>query len=55
MLILVWVDEDPLEVWDDRFAKLGDAFADAGLGAIVFASPFLTTVPGTDTYTDQLW
>ena len=26
-----------------------------GLGTIVFASPFLATVPGTDTYTDQLW
>ncbi len=28
--------------------------AASGLGEIVFASPFLATVPGTDTYTDQL-
>jgi hypothetical protein len=34
---------------------MGDAFAAAGLGSIVFASPFLATVLGTDTYTDQLW
>jgi hypothetical protein len=37
------------------WAGLGDAFSSAGLGSIVFASPFLATVPGTDTYTDQLW
>lgn len=55
VLILVWLDDDPLHVWDDRFAKIGDTFAGAGLGEIVFASPFLTTIPGTDTYTDQLW
>jgi hypothetical protein len=27
----------------------------SGLGRVLFASPFLITVPGTDTYTDQLW
>ena len=24
-------------------------------GELVFVSPFRATVPGTDTYTDQLW
>ena len=29
--------------------------AEAGLGRVLWASPFIGTVPGTDTYTDQLW
>lgn len=47
--------EDPLTVWDERYAPLGDEMAAAGVGEVLFASPFLATVPGTDTYTDQLW
>ena len=27
----------------------------AGLGAVLWSSPFRPTIPGTDTYTDQLW
>ncbi len=55
VLIVGFVEGDPLEAWDDRCTGLGDEFANAGLGSIVFASPFLATVPGTDTYVDQLW
>ncbi len=55
ILIVGFLTGDPLADWDSGFADLGDAFANADLGKIVFASPFLTTVPGTDTYTDQLW
>jgi hypothetical protein len=55
VLVVGFLDADPLRVWDSTWAGLGDAFSDAGLGEIVFASPFLSTVPGTDTYTDQLW
>jgi hypothetical protein len=55
VLMLIWTEESPLAIWDKTFADLGTKFADAGLGTIVFASPFLSTVPGTDTYTDQLW
>ena len=29
--------------------------AGSGLGRVLWASPFIGTVPGTDTYTDQLW
>jgi hypothetical protein len=54
VLLLVWTHESPLDLWDERFAGLGDAFASAGLGRVVFASPFLATIPGTDTYVDQL-
>ena len=52
---LYFVEGDPVAVWDEQFASLGDDLAATGLGTIVFASPFIATVPGTDTYTDQLW
>jgi hypothetical protein len=54
-LQLYFLDEDPIAVWDERFAGLDADFAASGLGTIAFGSPFLGTVPGTDTYTDQLW
>jgi hypothetical protein len=55
VLFLIWTLEHPLDVWDERFAGLGESFAAADLGRVVFTSPFLATVPGTDTYVDQLW
>ena len=55
VLIVGWVEGDVLAQWDESATGVGDAFAKAGLGSIVFASPFFSTVPGTDTYTDQLW
>ncbi len=54
-LRLYFVDDDLHEVWEERFAHLGEEFATAGLGELVFVSPFRATVPGTDTYTDELW
>jgi len=55
VLMLAWVTDDPVRAFDERFAGLGDSFAKAGLGEIVFASPFRATIPGTDTYIDELW
>ncbi|MCU1351544.1 MAG: hypothetical protein JWM05_753 [Acidimicrobiales bacterium] len=52
---LWFVDDEIHDVWDERFAKLGDEFAAAGLGELVFVSPFRATVPGTDAFTDSLW
>ena len=54
-LQLYFSNENPLDVWDDRYASLGNELAASGAGRILFASPFLATVPGTDTYTDELW
>ncbi len=54
-LHLSFLDEEPFAVWDDRFARLGEELEAGALGRIVFASPFLSTVPGTDRYTGQLW
>ena len=51
---LLWFDEaDPLDHWAGYEAIARDV-ADAG-GRVVYAAPFIKTVPGTDTYTDRLW
>jgi len=54
-LRLYFVDDDLPAAWEERFAGLGGEFEAAGLGRLVFVSPFRATVPGTDTYTDRLW
>jgi hypothetical protein len=51
---LLWFDvSDPLDHWAGYEAVARD-LADAG-GRVVYAAPFVKTIPGTDTYTDQLW
>lgn len=52
-LTLWFVERPPDEVWDERFASLGDDVKDTA--RLVWASPFIPTIPGTDTYTDRLW
>jgi hypothetical protein len=42
-------------VWDTSFAGHGTVLEESGMGRVVFASAFRPTIPGTDTYTDQLW
>jgi hypothetical protein len=54
-LHLYFVEEDPRQVWADRFANHAKELEATGLGKVDFAAPFLATIPGTDTYTDQLW
>jgi hypothetical protein len=54
-LQLYFLDEPVLDAWDDTFGRLGTDLEAAGLGRVVFASPFLATKPGTDAYTDELW
>lgn len=46
--------EDPRTVWEERYRPLGRAIEEAGLGSIALASPFIPTIFGTDTYTDDL-
>jgi hypothetical protein len=55
LVLLCFLDDEPPASWDSVFAGQGQAVEDAGLGHVVWASPFLGTIPGTDTYTDQLW
>jgi hypothetical protein len=52
--LLCFLDTDPRECWD-VFTGLRDDLAGSGKGEISYAAPFLPTIPGTDTYTDQLW
>jgi hypothetical protein len=55
MLYLYFLDSDPAQVWDQMFAKHGAEVESGGLGKVIWAGPFIPTIPGTDTYTDQLW
>ena len=49
----IWFcDVDPSQMWD-TFEGLPDAFG--ATAEVLLAAPFKGTVPGTDTYTDQLW
>jgi hypothetical protein len=51
---LWFLDRDAKSEWP-RFREYAQALAATGLGRVVFASPWLPTVVGTDRSTDQLW
>lgn len=53
-LLIYFCLDNPLDVWERDYAHLGAELSAAGLGEVLFASPFLPTIPGTDTYADQL-
>jgi hypothetical protein len=53
-MLLVFLDRHPLEAWQP-FEQVGRDLAASGLGEIVFASPWLPTIVGTDAYTAELW
>ena len=53
-LQMFFLDRDPRDEWA-RFHDYADALATAGQGRVAFAAPFIPTIVGTDTYTDQLW
>jgi hypothetical protein len=55
LLLLCFVDEDPTTDFGGVFTAMGAEAASAGIGNVVWASAFVGTVPGTDTYTDLLW
>jgi hypothetical protein len=53
-LLLFFLDDDP-RIARDAFADLPEAVAASGLGTVELVAPFIPTIPGTDTYCDQLW
>ena len=54
-LTLLWfTDDDPRTAWDSSFAREGDEVAGSGLGKVQLVAPFIPTIPGTDTYVDDL-
>ncbi|MAG29396.1 MAG: hypothetical protein CL908_00695 [Deltaproteobacteria bacterium] len=48
LLIAFFVECDPLDVWDERFAGLGAALEAGGCGHTLFVAPFVPVVPGVD-------
>lgn len=55
MVHLWFCDADPLDAWDAIFAGLGKQIDDSGHARLLWAGPFIPTIPGTDAYTDRLW
>jgi hypothetical protein len=53
-LHLFFLDRPPQETWD-QFTALGRDVERSGLARVVFASPWVPTLVGTDRYTDELW
>ncbi len=53
-LYLFFLDAAPEATWD-RFAALAREVDASGIARVVFASPWIPTVVGTDKYTDELW
>lgn len=52
---VLWLCQcDPADIWDDVFAGEGKRVAAGGRGEVVFAAPFIPTIPGTDTYVEEL-
>jgi hypothetical protein len=51
---LCFLDAEPTGLWAG-FRDYAAAIDEGGRGRVTFAAPFLPTVVGTDTYTDQLW
>jgi len=51
---LFFLDEEPLRWWS-AFERIGREVTLAKLGEVVFASPWLPTIVGTDTYANELW
>jgi hypothetical protein len=51
---LLFLEGDPASSWE-RVRAYAGRIDGGGAGRVTFAAPFLATVVGTDTYTDQLW
>jgi hypothetical protein len=49
-----FVEGSPEPVWP-AVRAYADAIDASGAGRVTFAAPFLPTIVGTDTYTDELW
>lgn len=54
MLLMCFLDEDPRDDFS-IFEAFAEAVDEGGLGTVSYVAPFIPTIPGTDTYTDQLW
>jgi hypothetical protein len=51
---LTFVDTEPNGQWG-AYRDYAATIDGGGVGRVTFGAPFVPTVVGTDTYTDQLW
>lgn len=52
---LLWfVEDDLLDGWRDRFPVHAEMMRKGDMGTLIFASPFIPVVPGTNNYMDSL-
>ena len=51
---LFFLDAEPVRSWS-HFERLRRDLEASGLGRVVFASPWLPTIVGTDAYASELW
>jgi hypothetical protein len=54
-LLLWFLDAHPSTSWEPVILEHERKLTESGLGTVIAALPFIPTIPGTDTYTDQLW
>lgn len=52
---LHFLDHDPADGWADGWAGFGAQLDASGVAKHLWTAPFIQTVFGTDTYTDELW
>ncbi|MGH9138310.1 MAG: hypothetical protein ACRD0G_14910, partial [Acidimicrobiales bacterium] len=50
---LSFTHDSPSKWWDEQH-RAADQLAADGVGQVLWTAPFIPTIPGTDTYTDQL-
>jgi hypothetical protein len=53
-LLLSFLEDDPQTDWSGRFQGFDRALTASRLGRVIYAAPFIPTVPGTDKYVDEL-
>jgi hypothetical protein len=55
VMVTLFVERDPRDIWDATFATIGPAIEAGGHGRMLLVAPFIPTVPGTDRHIDELW
>jgi hypothetical protein len=53
--LLHFLEVDPRECWDERFAASAETLAAGGMGSLAVQAAFVPTRHGTDAYTDELF
>ncbi len=53
--VLHFLERDPRDVWEERFASSEDAIAAGGAGTLAVQATFIPTKHGTNAYTDELF